>query len=104
MPPRYTDEFKLEAARVVRERGCTVKAAARSLGVDPGSIRGWARKLAPATAGPGPGATPEELARENRRLREEVRRLTMEREILPLNAPIALPTFSPESSLMPARA
>ena len=82
MPPRYTDEFKLEAAKLVREQGYTVKAAARSLGVDPGSIRGWVRRFAPATAGPAPAASPEELRRELRRLREEDRRLLMEREIL----------------------
>lgn len=79
MPPRYTDEFKIEAAKLVREQGYTVKAAAKSLGVDPGSIRGWVRKLTPAA---GPAASPEELQRELRRLREENRRLLMEREIL----------------------
>lgn len=78
----YTDEFKRAAAKLVREQGYSIKAAAKSLGVDPGSIRDWVRKFAPGAAAPTPEASADELRRENTRLREENRRLTMEREIL----------------------
>ena len=78
----YNDEFKIAAAKLVREQGYTVKKAAQSLGVDPGSIRTWVRKYAPAATPPAPDASPAELQRENERLREENRRLLMEREIL----------------------
>ncbi len=50
----YNDEFKIAAAKLVREPGYTVKKAAQSLGVDPGSIRTWAQKYAPAAIPPGP--------------------------------------------------
>ena len=36
---RYSEEFKSDAAKLVREQGYSVKKAAKSLGVDPGSIR-----------------------------------------------------------------
>jgi transposase len=54
--------------------------AAKSLGIDPASLRGWLKQFpADGTAQPdSAGAAQTEL----RRLREEVRRLTMEREIL----------------------
>jgi transposase len=78
----YNDEFKTAAAELVREQGYSVRKAAKSLGVDEGSIRDWVRKFAPGAATPEPDASPEELRREVARLREENRRLTMEREIL----------------------
>jgi transposase len=65
---------------LVQQQGYTVVQAAKSLGVDPASLRGWLKQF-PADAPPPPdsaGATQAEL----RRLREEVRRLTMERDIL----------------------
>jgi transposase len=81
---RYNDEFKVAAAKLVREQGYTVTKAAQGLGVDPGSIRAWVRKYAPAPMTPTTeaDASTEGLRRENLRLREENRRLLMEREIL----------------------
>ena len=80
-PKIYNDEFKAAAAKLVRVQGYSVAKAATSLGVDPGSIRRWVREFAvPAVAMP--DASPEQLQRENLRLREENRRLLMEREIL----------------------
>ncbi len=78
----YNDEFKIAAAKLVRVQGYSVKNAAQSLGVDQGSIRTWVRSYAPAPAAPAADASPAELQRENLRLREENRRLLMEREIL----------------------
>jgi transposase len=78
----YTREFKESAARLVREQGYSIHKAAESLGVDPGSIRDWLRKFAPAAAAEAAGATADELRREVERLRAENKRLLMEREIL----------------------
>ncbi len=76
----YTQEFKESAARLVTEQGYTAAQAARSLGVDPASIRAWVREL-PQASGP-TSDDPAALKAENARLREENRRLTLEREIL----------------------
>ena len=77
---KFTREFKVSAVRLVNEQGYTIPDAARSLGVDQGSVRQWVGKygseagLAPT----GDGA----LEAENQRLRKETARLLMEREIL----------------------
>ena len=77
---RFTREFKESAAKLVSEQGYTVAEAAKSLGVDPGSIRGWLQKFpAGGTANPSGESA---LKAEVRRLREENKRLLMEREIL----------------------
>ncbi len=77
----YSLEFKVAAVRLVTEQGYRVPQAAKNLGVDPCSLRGWLKKF-----GAEPGATPPDsqgaLQAELRRLREENRRLTMERDIL----------------------
>ena len=78
----YNDEFKIAAAKLVRQQGYSLKKAAQSLGVDPASIREWIRKFDPAPLSTAVDSTPEELKREIVRLREENRRLLMEREIL----------------------
>jgi transposase-like protein len=38
---RDTDEFKIAAARLVREQDSSAKAAGERLGVDPCSVRDW---------------------------------------------------------------
>ena len=77
---KYTREFKVSAVKLVNEQGYSVPAAARSLGVDPGCVRGWVRALSSEAglAPSGDGALQAEL----RRLRKENERLLMEREIL----------------------
>lgn len=77
---KFTIEFKISAVKLVHEQGYTVPEAAKSLGVDPGSIRGWLKQFGgeAATAPSGDGALKAEL----QRLRKENQRLRMEREIL----------------------
>jgi transposase len=80
---KFTTEFKVSAAQLVTEQGYTQKQAAESLGVDPASIRYWIKLYTPQQ--PAKSADPTDLAglqAENRQLREENRRLLMEREIL----------------------
>jgi len=80
---RYTREFKLEAVRLVVERGVTMTQAARDLGVHVNVLRGWVRaqREDPEHAFPGHGQQKPEDA-EMTRLRREVARLKMERDIL----------------------
>jgi transposase len=77
---KYTREFKVSAVKLVQEQGYSPGEAARSLGVDANSVRGWVAKLGaePGLAPTGEGA----MAAELRRLRKENAQLRMEREIL----------------------
>jgi len=77
---KFTREFKVSAVRLVHEQGYSPAQAARSLGVDAASVRGWVKKFADeAGVKPtGEGA----LAAELRRLRHENAQLRMERDIL----------------------
>jgi transposase len=77
---KHTREFKVSAVQLVTQQGYSPAEAARSLGVDPTSVRQWVQKFsAEAGAGPsGDGAVQIEL----RRLRKENARLQMERDIL----------------------
>jgi transposase len=77
----FSVEFKESAVKLVTERGYTVAEAAKSLGVDPNSIRGWLKKF-PAEAAKTGLKGDQALRAEVQRLRKENQRLMMEREIL----------------------
>ena len=85
MPKRtFTREFKESAVKLVYEQGYSPGEAARSLGLSLATLKDWLRKM-PAASG---RATPEgNLRSEVRRLREENKRLLLEREILKKVAP-----------------
>ena len=79
----FTREFKIEAVKLITEQGYSVKQASESLGVCQTILRNWKKKLEAEgdIAFPGKGhmaPADEEL----RKLREENRRLRMERDIL----------------------
>jgi len=80
---QYSREFKLEAIRLVTERGVTVAQAARELDVHENMLRKWVRiyRQDADNAFPGQGVLPPEQA-ELARLRKEVAKLKMERDIL----------------------
>jgi transposase len=80
---RFTREFKVEAVKLVRERGVSAKQAARDLDVHENVLRKWVKEFAadPRQAFPGQGQMkPEQL--EIERLRREVQKLKAERDIL----------------------
>ena len=80
---RHGREFKLEAVKLVRERGVSVAQAARDLDVHENVLRKWVKEFAadPQHAFPGQGQMkPEQL--EIERLRREVTKLKAERDIL----------------------
>jgi transposase len=79
----YTREFKVEAVKLVTEKGQSVAETARTLGIGETLLRSWKESLAKdrEQAFPGQGnrtAADEEL----HRLRAENRRLQAERDIL----------------------
>lgn len=79
---KFTREFKLEAVKLVRERGVAVAQAARELGVHGTVLRRWVQECAADSqqAFPGQGQMkPDQL--EIERLRREVTKLKAERDI-----------------------
>src|SRR5512136_1181367 len=82
--PKYTLEFKQDAAKLVIEKGYTHKQAADSLGVSESALGRWVR----AERGHGVGSAGKQPALnlagqdELARLRKENERLRMERDIL----------------------
>jgi transposase len=79
----YTSEFKIEAVKLVTEKGYSVAEAARTLGIGETLLRSWKAALEkqPTQAFPGHGNLPAVEA-ELRHLRAENKRLQMERDIL----------------------
>ena len=80
---QFSREFKREAVRLVKERGVSVAQAARDLDVHENVLRKWMREQAadPQQALPGKGVMKPEQA-EIERLKKEVAKLRMERDIL----------------------
>lgn len=78
---RYSDEFKADAVSLVTEQGYSVSEAARRLGVDRSLLDRWCRKHRQQVS-----STPEQQEddrdAEIKKLREEVRKLQVEKDIL----------------------
>ena len=88
---KFSREFKIEAVKLVRERGVSVAQAGRDLGVHENMLRKWVKEFGsdPVQAFPGHGQMkPEQLELE--RLRREVNKLKAERDILK-NCPGPMP-------------
>ncbi len=79
----FSREYKLEAVKLVMDRGVAVAQAARDLGIHENVLRKWvhAQKADPQHAFPGQGQMKPEPA-ELDRLRKEVAKLKTERDIL----------------------
>jgi transposase len=80
---QYTAEFKREAVELVTNQGYTIAEAARNLGIRDQVLGRWRREhlQKQQNAFPGTGHQSPEVEELNR-LREENRRLKLEREIL----------------------
>lgn len=80
---QFSREYKLEAVKLVKERGVSVPQAARDLDVHENVLRKWVREASadPQEAFPGKGVMKPEQA-EIERLKKEVNKLRMERDIL----------------------
>ena len=80
---RFSQEFKIEAVRMVVEQGRDLYDVCKDLEIRPDMVRKWIKKFENdgMDAFPGSGRLkPED--EENRRLRRENERLRMERDIL----------------------
>ncbi|KAF0162923.1 MAG: transposase [Rhodocyclaceae bacterium] len=79
----FSREFKLEAVRLVQDRGVSVAQAARDLDLHENMLRKWVKDLAsdPQGAFPGHGQMKADQL-EIERLRREVAKLKAERDIL----------------------
>ena len=80
---QFTREFKLEAVRLIKDRGVSYVQASQDLGVHTSQLRDWVKKFSddPQHAFPGPGQMkPEQL--EIAQLKREVTKLKAERNIL----------------------
>jgi len=80
----YTAEFRAEAVKLVLEQGLTQPDAAQRLGIPKGSLSNWVVAARRAGGLPVAAGTPTivELQAENARLRKELARAEMEREIV----------------------
>lgn len=80
---KYTKEFKLDAVSLVTDQGYSRAEAARSLGINSNMLGRWVKESqsddSQSFRGNG-NLTPEQ--EENRKLKAEVKRLKMEKEIL----------------------
>jgi len=80
---RYTEEFKRDAVAQVTDRGYSVKDVASRLGISTKSLYDWKAIYHK----PDKVRQQDALhAKENRRLKAELARVTEERDILPLEA------------------
>ena len=75
----YTDDFKREAVKLVTEQGYSFAEAARNLGIHVNLLRAWKQKFEDEK-----NSSPQQQQQQSEieRLREENRRLRMERDIL----------------------
>ncbi len=80
---KYSRAFKIEAVKLVTERGVSVSQACRDLELAESVLRRWMREatVAPATSFPGNGQQRPDLA-EIAALKKEVTKLKAERDIL----------------------
>ena len=80
---QYSREFKQEAVELVTKQQYTITQATRNLGINSNMLARWRREYQTReqNAFPGTGRQPAQIEELNR-LREENRRLRLEREIL----------------------
>ncbi|MFN8705605.1 MAG: transposase [Planctomyces sp.] len=76
---KYTEEFRRDAVRMIESEGLTTAEVGRRLGVNANLLRKWRQTYGKKSE---TQAAQSDLEAEVRRLRDENRRLLMEREIL----------------------
>lgn len=83
---KFSQEYKLEAVKMVTEGGLSMAQASRNLGINPRLIFNWKNQLEADPANPFPGESSGRSAKaatnELQRLRKEVEQLRMERDFL----------------------
>lgn len=76
---RYTEEFKIQAVKQVTEQGHSIPEVAKRLGLTAKSLYDWKAKYADQA---GQYQKDRAVEAENRALKAELKRVTMERDIL----------------------
>jgi transposase len=79
----YSREFKIEAVRLITDKGYSIAEASRNLGIDYSVLRRWKQQFEndPNYAFPGKGKLkPQD--EELRQLKRKLERITQERDIL----------------------
>jgi transposase len=79
-PQRFSDDFRQEAVRLVRETDRSLKELSTELGVSITSLRNWLRTI--PVGKPTPAGRVLSLEEQVRQLKKENERLREEREIL----------------------
>lgn len=78
----FTLEFKREAVALLESSGRSQMQVAAELGIQPSMLRKWCAMLKGPSSLPGATALPADLAAENARLKRELERVKMERDVL----------------------
>lgn len=76
--PRFTEEFKFNAIKQITERGTSVADVSHRLGVSTHSLYAWMKRY--SSSGDSDGK--DDQSAEIRRLKQELLRVTEERDIL----------------------
>ena len=78
----FTLEFKREAVALLESSGRPQAQIAAELGIQPSLLRRWRSMLSGAPVSASATASPADLAGENARLKRELERVKMERDVL----------------------
>lgn len=76
--PRFTEDFKIDAVKQVTERGYSVGDVSQRLGVSTHSLYAWVKRYSTQLDSTAKGDQSSEI----RRLKQELTRVTEERDIL----------------------
>ncbi|MGJ8530215.1 transposase, partial [Maritalea sp.] len=76
--PRFTEEFKIDAIKQITERGHAVADVSHRLDVSTHSLYAWMKRYSP----PDDGVSKDDQSAEIRQLKQELARVTEERDIL----------------------
>lgn len=78
----YTEEFKQEAVKLVRESGLSIAEAGRRLNIPAMTLKNWVYRSKTSKSGVSSGRPVSELEAENSRLRKELAESRLECEII----------------------
>ncbi len=76
--PRFTEEFKIDAIKQITERGYSVMDVSQRLGVSTHSLYAWMKRYSTVKT----DTVKDDQSSEIRRLKQELTRVTEERDIL----------------------
>jgi transposase len=82
---RYDAQFKQQAVQLLLSSGKSLHAVAQALGINDHTLEEWKERHLEKTPGldhDGTNLTAQQLAMENQRLRRELERVTLQRDIL----------------------